>query len=334
MWSQSLFNNAATGNAFTSAPKNTTARAFMIASATQWDWITGSAANTDIDRDKQGWGRPDLQQLYNMRNKFFIVDEGDLVTNLQTNNYGITIAAGEPVLKVVLVWRDPPGTINATKHLINDLDLTVTSPTGLIYRGNFGLTNHASGAAGENLWSLSGGTKENVNSVENVWIQNPQPGTWTIGVTAASLIQDNHPETGALDADYSLVVMGSSTVAQFYNLQLATTGVGDATVTMTNVPAGTVEGYTLLAEAATGPFASGPLFGLAPTPLTITLLGSPAVGGSLFHWTWPATGYFPDTPFSVGPGSLPPAILPIDAVGIAVGPGFTLQGVTPLRRLQ
>ena len=34
-------------------------------------------------------------------------------------------------------------------------------------RGNFGLTNHASGGAGEALWSSAGGAKESVNSVES-----------------------------------------------------------------------------------------------------------------------------------------------------------------------
>lgn len=333
MWSQSLFNNPSNGNVFASAPKNTTARAMMIASSTQWNWTAGGP-NGDIDRDKQGWGRPDLEQLYNYRNKFFIVNEADLITNLQTNTYGIAVPAGESQLKVTLVFRDPPGTVNATKHLINDLDLTVTSPTGVVYRGNFGLTNHAPGATGENLWSVAGGTKENINSVENVWVQNPEVGNWTVAVTAAGIVSDNHPETAALDADYALVVMGSGTVAPFFNLQLATTGLGDASVTISNVPSGTIEGYTLLSEQANHPLGSGAFFGLKPTATTLTLLGQPVVPGSLFHWQWPVSGFFPDTPFAVGPGTLPPAILPIEAIGIAIGPGFTLTGVTPLRRLQ
>lgn len=334
MWSQSLFNNAAAGSVFASAPKNTTTRAMMIASATQWPWIGGSAANADIDRDKQGWGRPDLGQLYDYRNKFFIIDETDVIVNLQSKNYGISVAPGESQLKAVLVWRDPPGTVNSTKHLINDLDLTVTSPTGVIYRGNFGLTNHVPGASGESMWSVPGGTKEDVNSVENVWVQNPEPGNWVISVTAASLVSDIHTETPALDADFALVVMGSSTVAPFFNLTATTTGVGDASIALSDIPPGTVEGYTILAEQATAPLGGGPLFGITPTVTTLMLLGQPRIPGSLFHWEWPVSGFFPDTPFLVAPGILPPALFPIDAIGIAVGPGFTLTGVTPLRRIQ
>src|SRR5207249_4187319 len=38
--------------------------------------------------------------------------------------------------KFVLTWNDYPGTIGATKALVNDLDLEVTAPDGTVYRGN------------------------------------------------------------------------------------------------------------------------------------------------------------------------------------------------------
>ena len=39
-----------------------------------------------------------------------------------------------------------------------------------------------------------------------MFIKNPQPGNWTITVSADSIIQDGHVETGVLDVDYALVV--------------------------------------------------------------------------------------------------------------------------------
>ena len=335
MWGQGAFGNIPGTTVFDTRPNNTTSRAFMIASATQWDFVSGTAANSDIDRDKQGWGRPDLTQLHNYRNKAYWVDETDVLTNLSSSTHIITVQPGESIFKATLVWREPSGTVNSSQHLINNLDLQVTSPSGTIYNGNFGLTNHVSGAAGENLWSLPGGSPENVNSVENVFVQNPQSGNWLVTVTASNVVQDNHVETAAVDVDYALVVLGGqSSAVPFFDLQLTPVGVGGATIALNNVPAGTVEGYTLFAEQATQPLGGGALLGLYPTVLTLNILTMPPSPGFLLHWTVPTGGGFPDVPVTVPAGTLPTAAFPIDGRGVAIGPGFTLQGVTPIRRLQ
>ena len=58
------------------------------------------------------------------------------------------------------------------------------------------------------MWSTAGGSPNNVDTVENVFVQNPTAGTWQVTITAAELNQDAHVETGAVDADYALVVSG------------------------------------------------------------------------------------------------------------------------------
>ena len=100
------------------------------------------------------------------------------------------------------MWTDPPGTTSASLHRINDLNLKVTSPSHVKYRGNFGLTG--------GVWSLSGGTADAKNTVENVFVQNPEPGLWTIEVKALEVNQDGHVETPGepYDADFALVVSG------------------------------------------------------------------------------------------------------------------------------
>lgn len=332
MWAAGIFNNPTAATVFDSRPQNTTARAIAIATATQWDFVTGSAANSNIDRDKQGWGAIDNQRMYDYRNKMYWVDETDVLQPFQTSSVGLDVSPGEPFFKATLVWRDTPGTVSASQHLINDMDLKVTSPTGTVYWGNFGLTNHASGGTGEALWSSPGGSKESVNSVENVFVANPTPGTWTVEVIAANINTDNHVETGALDADYALCVIGVDPAPLgVFTLNMSTTGVGDGVVELLNVPAGTVEGYCLFSEDASGPLGSGNVFGLQATPLTLSSLQQPASAGNLFHWTWPVSGAFPDTQFSIGPGGIPTGLFPIDGMAIAIDGSFNISTTSPKR---
>jgi hypothetical protein len=99
-----------------------------------------------------------------------------------------------------MVYKDPMGTTSSTLHRINDLDLQVTSPSGIVYWGNGGLR--------EGLWSTEGGDPDPLDTVENVFVQNPEPGLWTVTVIATEINQDSHPATPELDADYALVVSG------------------------------------------------------------------------------------------------------------------------------
>ena len=89
-------------------------------------------------------------------------------------------------LKVVLVWSDPPSPLISLKTLVNDLDLEVVSPSQRIYRGN----NLVNG------FSVDGGTKDSLNNVEMVNIQNGESGLWTIKVKGSDI-------EGTLDEPYS-----------------------------------------------------------------------------------------------------------------------------------
>ena len=96
------------------------------------------------------------------------------------------------------------GTTSATVHRINDLDLKVTSPAGVVYWGNHGLLT--------GNWSTPGGLPDSIDTVENVFVQNPQAGSWNVTVYAIQINQDGHVETPALDADFALVVTGAAAV--------------------------------------------------------------------------------------------------------------------------
>ncbi|MEP6922833.1 MAG: FG-GAP-like repeat-containing protein [Pyrinomonadaceae bacterium] len=200
MWHTGIFGNQTGATVFDSAPHMTTTKAIMINTATQWDM---TIAGTDITRTRQGWGRADLRSLYNLRNKMFIVNETDVLTNLQTKNYTVTVPAGSTVpLKITMVFADPVGNPAATQARINDLTLKVTAPDNTIYYGNNGLSGSA-------MWSTPGGSPNTIDTVENVFVQTPAAGNWTIQVIASDLNTDARMETpGVVDADFALVASG------------------------------------------------------------------------------------------------------------------------------
>jgi serine protease AprX len=198
MWADGLFGNSAPGpTVYDDRPNNTAMKALLINTATQW---TFSGTAHDLTRTHQGWGHADVKSAYDLRNNLYIVDETDVLTNLGSTTHPVTVAAGAAALKATLVYRDRPGTTSSTLHRINNLNLRVTAPNATVYWGNNGLS------AGN--WSTPGGSANNVDTVENVFVQSPQSGTWQIEVIAAELNQDSHVETPGVDADYALVVSG------------------------------------------------------------------------------------------------------------------------------
>ena len=201
MWADGIFGNAVSGGSvFDERPHSSTARAVIINTAEPYAF---SGTIHDLTRTHQGWGLPDLQYLYDVRNNIFIVDETRGLRPFQTATYQTRIVAGQPYhdeLRATLVYTDYPGTTSASQHRINDLSLKVTSPGGTIYWGNNGLRT--------GNWSTSGGSSNTLDTVENVFIDNPQAGIWTIEVLGDEVIVDTHPSTIPLDADFGLVISG------------------------------------------------------------------------------------------------------------------------------
>jgi hypothetical protein len=142
---------------------------------------------------------PSVKNLYDQRDNYYIIDESDVLEPFETSLHLVAVQADAPYLKVTMTYADPAGNPAVqTQHRINDLTLKVISPSDVVYWGNFGLK--------EGVWSQPNGCADTKDTVENVFIQNPEAGTWTIQVSADELIQDSHVETPELDADYALVV--------------------------------------------------------------------------------------------------------------------------------
>jgi serine protease AprX len=205
MWAAGTFYQTVAGNSvFSSRPHAMTAKALMINTAKQYSF-SGTSAN--LTRTHQGWGTPQVDTLYDMRSKLFIVNEEDVLAPLTTNSYPLYVAPGESALRATLCYKDPPGIpTSASQDRVNDLTLKVIAPDGTSYYGNNGLL------AGN--WSTPGGSPNTVDTVECVYVQSPLSGVWTVQVIGSDINTDSHLQTGAIDADYGLVVSGVTTRIQ------------------------------------------------------------------------------------------------------------------------
>ncbi len=206
MWHDGIFGNTNLGSTvFANRMKSATSRALMIATATMYP-----NTQLDIERRVQGWGRPDLRNLYDSRNQVFVVDESDLLQQLETKTYVLNVGAGTPAFKASMVYTDYWAAAFSNPNRINNLSMKVTDPNGVVYWANNGMGGNGTGNNNDlSNWTLSGGAPETLNTTQNVFVENPSAGKWTIEIKAEALPQDGHPETaGVIDQGFGLAVSG------------------------------------------------------------------------------------------------------------------------------
>ena len=208
MYTDGLFNNplpfsATVANRFNNRPFAQTLKALQIVAANMY-----TPTATDNRREHVGYGFPSLANMYNRRNRFFILPENAPITQGATHTYQVSVLSGETALKVCMTYLDPAGNPAAAIDRINDLTLRVIHPNGTTaYWGSVGLVG-----AGQANVSSTGGAANTFDTVECVFLNNPTAGLWTIQVTAPTIAQDAHVATAATDATYALVVNGGRQV--------------------------------------------------------------------------------------------------------------------------
>jgi len=260
MWHDGIWSgHGGAATVFDSRPEMATAKALMINAAYRYDWNSGGS-NADIDRFKQGWGTADVQRLYDRASETTIIDETDLITPLEVKQYQVTVAPGQDGLNVTLVFTDPAGTVGASQARINDLSLKVITPSGIIYYwGNNGLD--------ADNQSMLNGASNTLDTVENVFVQNPIAGVWTVEVHGDEIVEDAHLETSALDADYALVINGGD-----IGSVLPPTIINVAPSSIRAVNVGTAQTIVIsgtnFSASSTVSVDSQPLFGI-PSPYTV-----------------------------------------------------------------
>lgn len=183
-------------------------------------WVDDSrvtGGNGHIPARSQGWGKINLDNSAyfkgdKLRMKVWDVGQGNsnydgrpigtsgnpygaFTAAGQTHTYTVRANSGTP-LKITLVWTDYPGAADGAicggDKLINDLNLQVSDGSNT-WRGN---------VFNSNGWSTTGGSADNRNAVENVFIQSPDPSkVYTITITSFELSQSPQPYALAVTGD-------------------------------------------------------------------------------------------------------------------------------------
>lgn len=306
-------------------PRIATARALMINSARPYAF---TSAADDLGRYRQGWGTPDLRRLRDNASKTFVLDGADPLEQGDAWGAVFDVPPGEAELRVTLVYNDPAALPMAVSAIVNDLDLRVTSPSGVVYHGNAGLI--------DGVWSVAGGEPDRANTVENVFVSQPEPGPWLIDVSAYRVNEDADGSTLAFDVPFSLVASGG-----YLSATPALVPVGEIPTAITaNEPISfefMANGFTpgadgeVILDSIAGP-TSAPLVWTGGDRYSVTFNGLPcgSVTGLRFTAT---TGGQADATYPPGPsGEIPvevskPAMMtPVGGWTVDASPGLTMGG--------
>ncbi len=193
-------------NVWESRPSYHVVKAALINTAFRYTWNVADPLDIRIIRVVQGWGMPDMQNLYNKRERTIIDAEQTILSNGQSKRYLINVLAGEPTLNVTMSYRDPSGTTSASQHRINDLSVRLTAPNGVIRWGNNGLGG--AGTGGSNF-NTTGGVSNKIDTVENIFVENPAAGTWIVDVFGDQIVQNARPGSTGISANYALWITGA-----------------------------------------------------------------------------------------------------------------------------
>ncbi|MBK8975777.1 MAG: S8 family serine peptidase [Planctomycetes bacterium] len=297
-------------------PHFTTAKAILVNTARQYPF---AGANHDLARMHQGWGFPAAQDALDLGDDMVVVDEAHVLRQGEWRDHWVLVRPGTPELRATMTYADPAANPAAAVQRVNSLDLEVRDPAGVVYFGNQGMD--------ASMFTVAGGTPNDVDTLENVFVQTPPPGIWRVRVAATAVRLDGHVETPGLDADYALVVSGIGGARNRVgtNLDLVSGTPGQLRVVATNLPATWAEGFTVFSASRPDPVVgNGNLLGVELDGLAVATLTSPP--GTVFHFANQGPTAYPAVPFdfpaeiasALTGVTLDAAVLLLDARGAVV----------------
>lgn len=154
------------------------------------------AAAGPIPDDCQGWGRVTLDDVLYFAGdgrRLWVRDDPQgfaLGTSGVQHDFVLEVDSASEPLKVTLTWTDFPSTPAADPHLNNDLDLEVTGPLGTFLGNVF--------ADGE---SVTGGSPDRLNTVEQVLFSAPLPGEYVVTVRSFNVPDGPQPYALSVTGD-------------------------------------------------------------------------------------------------------------------------------------
>lgn len=102
-----------------------------------------------------------------------------------SNTFNITVPANSSQLRVMVYWHDYEGTPGASQALVNNLDMTVTDPSSLVFQP--WILDPTPNST--NLDANATRGLDNLNNHEQVTISSPAAGTYTVTVSGTAVPQ-------------------------------------------------------------------------------------------------------------------------------------------------
>lgn len=200
MWRAGLFHGGDPLAVPADRPSVAMARAIMINFAEPYAF-THTA--DDLGRYRQGWGTPDLVNMWARAPRTAVFDGTQPLAEGEAWVRTFTVNPGEARAAFSLAWTDPAALPFADRTAINDLDLRAVSPSGAVYLGNAGLHDGNDSTPGSR-----GGNADRANTIENVFIAQPEPGTWQVEVVAHRVAIATVEEAGDPRTPFALLATG------------------------------------------------------------------------------------------------------------------------------
>jgi hypothetical protein len=126
-----------------------------------------------------GWGLMDLLSAVNTLNaSTILLNENELSTHMDMA-YTVQVSPDMPELKVTVAWSDRAGSSSAGKALVNDIDLEISDPEGVVYEPWVLDPENPAYPAGTGVNS--------VDNVEQVLVSLPQQGQWIVRVKGTQI---------------------------------------------------------------------------------------------------------------------------------------------------
>jgi len=313
---------------FGARPNLTTTRVMLAATTRQ---LAFPPTTNNAERIAQGWGFPNVQDLYDLRDNILLLDEEDVLTQGQTRTYWVWVKPGTPEFRASMHHLEDEAVPSAIPTRINSLDLSVVAPSGANYWGN--------DAEGTKIgpFSKPGGSANDIDIHENVILENPSSGLYQVNVTAAVVRADNHKETPGADVDFALAIrgIGGGRDKSGMVLDMSSSAPKNLEVSVSNVPGGWTAGFTMMSFDTDRHLSLGNVFGMEFDNLSNNIISIGPKPGGVFAFTNSANpAHYPNATF-VFPPNVANAVsgMTIDGVVVLFDGGGNLVDVSNVARV-
>ncbi len=130
---------------------------------------------------KHGWGHINNRRAVEvLESEMYMTDE---ISQDGENTHEIEVPAGVKEMKVMVYWTDKEASVGTSKALVNNLDITITDPSAGEHLP--WLLNHYPNADSLDKPAIKG--VDELNNVEQVQIDEPAAGTYTLNVAGTEI---------------------------------------------------------------------------------------------------------------------------------------------------